>query len=223
MSFLPLSARAETGRVLTAESVEAMLCRYVLQHGPWQAGEVKVQVHSVPSLRLPEGEVQLQVVRPRRGVTPGPRRFLLAVVGGGREITKVWVQADIRIFAQVVVTSRPLAPYEVITADAVRLERREVGALATRAFTKIADVVDRQAARALAVNEILTPALVEQPRVLRRGSAVTLLYETAALRVETAGQALEGGKVGDRVRVKNASSGKVVEGQILDARTVRVR
>ncbi|MCS6924385.1 MAG: flagellar basal body P-ring formation chaperone FlgA [Candidatus Binatia bacterium] len=219
--LLPLSARAESGRVLTAERVEAAVHRHVLQQGPWQAGEVEVRVRAVPPLRLPGGEIELQVVRPRQ-VIPGLRSFLLAVGVTGREITKVWVQAEIRIFAQVVVTSRPLAHHEVITADAVRLERREISTLATRAFTKIEEVVDRQAARALAVNEILTPALVQQPRVLRRGSAVTLLYESSALRVETSGQALEGGKIGDRIRVKNSSSGKVLEGQILDARTVRV-
>jgi flagellar basal body P-ring formation protein FlgA len=58
--------------------------------------------------------------------------------------------------------------------------------------------------------------------VMRRGSAVTLVYESAGIRVETPGRAVEPGRVGDRIRVENADSGKVIAGQILDERTVRV-
>jgi flagella basal body P-ring formation protein FlgA len=219
--FLPLPARAGAGQILTKDTVEAAIRSYVLQQGPWQPTQLEVKVHAFTPLFLPAGRMAVRVVH-RREVTPGSRTFLLAVEVEGQEVTRVWVRAAIRIFGEVVVTSRPLAHYEVIVPDAVRLERRDISALSTRAFTQIEEVVGQLAARAIEVNTILTPSMVEQPRVLRRGSEVRLLYETSSLRVETPGQALEGGKVGDRVRVKNSSSGKVLEGQILDARTVRV-
>jgi len=64
--------------------------------------------------------------------------------------------------------------------------------------------------------------LLEQPTLIKRGSSITLLYETGNLRVETAGTAEEGGKAGDFIQVKNSSSGKVLRGMVLDARIVRV-
>lgn len=210
------------GQVVAREQVEDSLRHYVLEHSPWQPSQVEVAVRSFAPLSLPAGQVEMRVLSPNRGIIPGPRRFLLAVEVGGEEVKRVWVETTIRVFDEVVVTSRPLAHYEAISPDAVRLERRDLGTLFTRTFTKIAEVVGRQAARAIGVNETLTPSSVELPRVVRQGSTVTLVYESAGLRVETRGRAGEPGKVGDTIRVENPSSGKVLEGRILDAHTVRV-
>lgn len=218
----PLSVVAEEGQVIGKEQVENSLRHYVLEHGPWQPSQVEVGVRSFTPLSLPTGPVEMRILAPNRGITPGPRRFLLAVEVGGEEVKRVWVETTIRVFDEVVVTSRPLAHYEAISLDTVRLERRDLSTLSTRAFTKIEEVVGRQAARAIEVNETLTPSAVELPRVVRQGSTVTLVYESAGLRVEMRGRAGEPGKVGDTIRVENPSSGKVLEGRILDAHTVRV-
>ena len=223
LCLFPTRAQAgEGGQVLTKEKVEAALRHYVLKQGPWQPTQIEVEVRSFAPLSLPSGQVGLRILKPRKGITPGPHSFLLAVEVEGKEATRVWVPAEIRVFGEVVVTSHPLAHYEAITSEDVRLERRELSSLSTRAFARIEEVVGRQASHAIAVNEILTPSMVEMPRVVRRGSAVTLVYETSGLKVETPGRAVEGGKVGDIIQVKTPSSDKVLEGQILDAHTVRV-
>jgi flagella basal body P-ring formation protein FlgA len=224
LAICPLNVQAERGdqQVLTKEELEETLRHYVLEHGPWQPSQIEVTVRSFPPLSLPVGAVGVRILKPTKGVTPGPRRFLLAVEVDGEEAKRAWVQADVRVFGEVVVTSRPLAHYEAITPDAIRLERRDLSVLPTRALTAAEEAVGRQAARALEVNEILTPSSVELPQAVRRGSAVTLVYESSGLRVETSGKAAEGGKVGDTIRVENPSSGKVLQGQILDPHTVRV-
>jgi flagella basal body P-ring formation protein FlgA len=214
--------RPGSGQVLTKEKVEAALRHYALKRGPWQPEQVEVRVPSFTPLPLPAGQVNLRILRPLKGVTPGPHSFFLAVEVEGEEKTRMWVRAEIRVFGQVVVTSRPFAHYEAIVPEDVRLERRELSFLSTRAFTRIEEVAGQQASRAIAVNEILTPSVVEPPQVMRRGSTITLVYQTSGLKVEARGQAEEGGKVGDIIRVKNFSSGKVLAGQILDARTVQV-
>lgn len=222
-SIFPLSfGTGGEGQTLTKERVEETLRRYLVEHSPWQPSQIEVELHSFPPLSLPSGPVTMRIVKPTRGITPGTRRFLLAISVGGQEEARLWVETEIRVFGEVIVTSRPLAHHETIRPEDVRLERRDLSALPTRTFTEIAEVLGRQAAQAIAVNQTLTPSLVELPRVVRRGSAVMLVYETAGLRVEAPGRAAEPGKVGDRIRVENPSSGKVLEGQILDARTVRV-
>jgi flagella basal body P-ring formation protein FlgA len=115
-----------------------------------------------------------------------------------------------------------VAHYEVLTPENIRLERRDVSRLAARAFTAFEQVEGKQAARPIEINQILTPTMIELPQVIRRGSSITLLYESAGLRVETPGRAAEPGRVGDHIHVENPSSGKVLEGEVVDARTVRV-
>ncbi|MBI3304556.1 MAG: flagellar basal body P-ring formation protein FlgA [Deltaproteobacteria bacterium] len=222
-SLFPISIEAgREGQVVTKEQVEESLHHYVVEQGPWQSSQIEVGVRSFTPLPLPGGRVEVRIVKPNRGITPGQRRFLLAVEVEGQERARVWVEVEVRVFGEVVVTSRPLAHYETITPEAVRLERRNLSALPTRAFTAIEELVGKQAAHAIEVNQILTPSMVELPRVVRRGSAITLVYESSGLRVEAPGRAAEAGKVGDTIRVENPSSGKMLEGQIVDARTVRV-
>jgi flagella basal body P-ring formation protein FlgA len=57
---------------------------------------------------------------------------------------------------------------------------------------------------------------------MKRGSPVTLLFDSGSLHVETAGVAEEVGKIGDLIQVKNPSSGKVLRGVVLDSRNVRL-
>lgn len=213
---------AITGQMLTEDSVATLIHRYVVQQGPWLPEQVEIALRSFSPVSLPNGPIDLQVLRPSQGVTPGVQSFLLCVMLGGKQIKTVWIRAEVRIFDDVMVTSRPLAYLEPITPDAVRVERREVGSLFARPYTKLEDVTTRQAARAIRVNQILTPALVQLPQVTRPGSPVTLVYETARLRIEVPGEAVEGGKIGDVIRVKNLSSGQLLEGQLIGAHIVMV-
>jgi len=222
--FFLLAGGSAAGKeqVLTREKVEAALHRIILQRGPWQPEEIEVRVSSFTPLSLPPGRVNFRVLKPQRGITPGFRSFLLEVIVEGKEQTRVWVRSEIRVIREVVVISRPLARYQVISAEDVRLEKRDVSSLTIRAITEIDESIGKRATRAIGVNEILTSSMAELPKVVRRGNTVSMIYESFGLKAETRGRALEGGRVGDIIRVKNLSSGKALEGLILDTRTVRV-
>ena len=219
----PAGALGAGDQLLSGPTVEAALRRHVLDHSPWRPAQLDVTLVSYRPVSVPEGRIGLRVLRPRRGLSPGQRSFLLAAQVEGREALRTWVRADVRVFDRVVVTSQPLAHHEAVRAGDVRLERRDLSAVTGgRPFTAVEEVVAQEAARAIEVNEVLTTATVGPRRVVRRGSRVVLAYETARLRVEVGGQAMDGGRVGDLIRVKNVGSGRIVQGQIVDGRTVRV-
>jgi flagellar basal body P-ring formation protein FlgA len=223
LGCLALSATAESKpQLLTQERVAQTLQRYILEHSAWRSDQVEVDLHSFSPLAVPEGEIGIVVLKPNLGVTPGRHSFLLGVQVNGREEARVWVDTDVKVFTEVVVTSQPLAHLEPIAPEKVRLERRDLGETPLQPVTSTEELEGKLAARSISVNQVLTTSMVDLPRVMRRGSAVALVYESAGIRVETLGRAVEPGRVGDRIRVENADSGKVIEGQILDERTVRV-
>ncbi len=222
-AFFLLSAEAADARqILAREKVETFLYQYVLDKGPWKPGDVEVKVASFKPLALSAGELQIRILRPQKGITPGAHTFFLAVDVAGQEEARVWVRAEIRLFGDVVVSSSPLAHREMIAGKDVRLARRDITSLSDKPFKRIEETVGKQATRAIEVNEVLTASSVDSPRLLRRGSAVTLVYENAKLRIETPGFAEEGGRAGDVIQVKNAASGKILRGVILDGRSVKV-
>lgn len=219
-----ITAQVHGGQVqmLTQESVEPVLRRYALQYGPWKDQSVELRVLPFQGLSLPAGEVKLRVLQPARVTGAGAQNFLVAAEVGGKEEARLWVKTEIRVFADVVVAAAPLGRQELIGAKDLRVERREISARGSRAVTRVDDAVGRQATRSVEANEILTQNAIERPTAMKRGSTITLVFETASLRVESPGIADEGGRIGDMIQVKNSTSGKQLRGVVLDSRQVRV-
>ncbi|MDH3444232.1 MAG: flagellar basal body P-ring formation chaperone FlgA [Deltaproteobacteria bacterium] len=220
--MLAVAAPASGTGMLTPERVLTALQRHAVDQGPWKAENIEVRVLPFQPVPLPPGTSTLRILRPLNGITPGLHNFLVAAVVGGKEQARVWVKADVRVFEEVVVSSQPLTFNEVVKDRDVRLERRDISGLHARPYHRIDDAVGQQAVRSIAVNETLTQRSLERPTVMRRGSAIVLVYETGSLRVETPGVAEENGKTGDLIQVKNPASGKLLRGIVLDARMVRV-
>jgi flagella basal body P-ring formation protein FlgA len=222
--FVALAARAEerAGQTLTQEQVERTLRQYVANTGPWKADQIEVKALSFKPVPLRAGKLDLRVLKHGKGIGPGVHTFLIGAEVAGKEESQIWVRSEIKVYDNVVVSARPLAHREVIGPQDVRLDWREVNSYAPRPFTKLEEVVGKQVLRATGVNEVLTSSQAEAPQVMRHGSAIVLVYESAYLRVETAGEALQAGKVGEMIRVKNPSSGKLLQGVVLDGKTVRV-
>jgi flagella basal body P-ring formation protein FlgA len=222
--FLSLVAWADekAGQVVTQQQVEEALRRYILKTGVWEAEQIEVRALSYKPVPVRPGKLGLRVAKPTKGISPGVQSFLLAAEVEGKEESQIWVRTEIKVHDNVVVSARPLARRQVIGAADVRLDWREVGSSAPRPFTKIEDAIGKQISRATNANEVLSPALADLPQVVRHGGAVILVYETERLRVEAVGEAVQGGKVGDVIRVKNPASGKMLQGVVLDGRTVKI-
>ncbi|HEY2990922.1 MAG TPA: flagellar basal body P-ring formation chaperone FlgA [Candidatus Binatia bacterium] len=219
---LGVRADEKTVQVVSQEQVEETLRQYVLKMGLWKPGQVEVRALGFKPVTLRPGKLALRILKPVKGIGPGVQTFLLSAEVASKEESQIWVRTEIRVYENVVVAARPFAHREVIAPEDVRLDWREISSFSPRPFTKIEDVVGKQVSRPTNVNEVLTPASAELPQVVRHGSAVVLVYESAHVRVETAGEAVQAGKVGDMIRVKNPASGKMLQGVVLDGRTVKV-
>jgi|GEM_PF-2369695 flagella basal body P-ring formation protein FlgA len=63
---------------------------------------------------------------------------------------------------------------------------------------------------------------VEVPFAIKRGQLVKVVAEKGGIYVETLGRALQNGRVGDIIKVKNVYSGKIIEGRVKDEESVVV-
>ena len=208
--------------MLTPERIATALRRHAVENSPWKAENVEVRILSFQPVSLQLAPASLRVLRPLNGVSPGQQNFLIAAENAGKEQARLWVKADVRVFEEVVVSSQPMVFNEIVTNKDVRLERRDISGLFARPFYRVEDVVGQQVSRSIAVNEALTQRNLDRPMIMRRGSAVVLVYETSAVRVETPGTAEENGRAGELIQVKNPTSGRLLRGRVLDGRFVRV-
>ncbi|MFN2329793.1 MAG: flagellar basal body P-ring formation chaperone FlgA [Chromatocurvus sp.] len=103
---------------------------------------------------------------------------------------------------------------EFVTVDTDRLVRGY--------YADLASVAGHTLKRSAAGGTILTHALVQEPPVIQRGQRVSLVSSRIGIAVQAPGEALADARIGDRLRVRNLSSGKTVEGVARSSGTVEV-
>lgn len=124
----------------------------------------------------------------------------------------LYVPVEVQVRGEVVVLVEARPRGSLVTARHVRLETRDLEGLASGYFTDANDVLDMVLRRPVLAGHVITPHMVEAPRLIQRGQEVTLIAEGAALSVRARGTALGDAAEGERVQVRNTSSQEVVEG-----------
>lgn len=172
-----------------------------------------------PRLRLSACEIPLQAA-----LAPGARAEGSTAVKVSCEGVRPWrlyVRVQIRLFAPVVVTNHPLSRGAAISPGDIRLEERELSALPRGYLMALSQAEGLTVKRALTRGEPLRAALLERPRVIKRGQSVTLVAGTGGLQVKTTGTALKDGAVGDRISARSASR-RIIEGVVTEDGQIRV-
>jgi flagella basal body P-ring formation protein FlgA len=89
--------------------------------------------------------------------------------------------------------------------------------------SKLDDIAGRILKKDVASGTVITYSMLEEPIVIQKGEVVNIIAENKRLLVRTKGKAMEKGKVGDSIRVKNALSEKEVFGKVVDDNTILVK
>ncbi len=141
----------------------------------------------------------------------------------GRSPWLIYVPARVKVYRDVVVTTRAVPRNTVVGNQDIELEQRDVSGLTAGYLEAPAKALGRVARRPMPIGAIIEPSALQNRRLVRRGERVTILANAGRLAVQMKGKALMDGASGDRVRVKNLSSGRVVEGTVTKNGAIRVR
>lgn len=196
-----IASRYLRGRLPFADRVEILNLRVrgnvVLPRGPW---DYLVLERS----GRPLGKVSLAILFRCQG---HQRRAL--------------VEAEVRAWAKVAVASRRLPRYHILQEGDVRLEERELSHL-LGFVTDPRQLLGKRTKVSIPQGTVLRWDQVEIPPVVKRGKVVTMVLETPCIRATALGVAVEDGRRGEVIRVKNLSSHREVFAEVLDRSTVRV-
>jgi flagellar basal body P-ring formation protein FlgA len=133
----------------------------------------------------------------------------------------VYVQVRMSLRRSVVVLRRTLARGEILTADHIGTEERQLNGHFGY-FTDPAQVIGKTLRRPLAPGNVLAPDLLMEPVLIRRGELVTLLGRQSGMEVRVQAKALADGAEGQAIQVQNTASGRVVGAIVRTAGLVEV-
>lgn len=134
----------------------------------------------------------------------------------------VYLPASIRVYGEVLTTTRPISRGEILRADDVRPLRQELGRLQRGYYRRDDAVVGKLAIRALPAGTPLDPRMLKAQRVIRRGDEVSILVSAGGLQVRSRGKALADAARGERLAVRNLRSKRIVEGIAINPGTVQI-
>jgi flagella basal body P-ring formation protein FlgA len=219
-AFLLLTAGAPAAAdVQPLAAIEAAVRDYVAAELGPEADTTFTIGRLDPRLRLARCDVPLATRFAHARRLRGPAS--VEVRCEGEKPWSLYVGVTLERYAEVVVAARPLPRDHLIAANDLTLARRALGDGRADYLTDPALAVGRITARALAVDQIVGNGALRRQQLVRRGDTVVITSAGAAIAVHMQGEALADGGAGERIRVRNASSGRVVEG-VVDARGVVV-
>jgi flagella basal body P-ring formation protein FlgA len=135
---------------------------------------------------------------------------------------KIYVSVRVSSRDRVLVASRPLARDAVIAADDLRYEERDIDLLAQGYVTNPQRLAGMRLRRPAAEGAVITPSMIAAAPLVARGQQVTLEAADAGVHIRMAGEALEEATLGERIRVRNVSSARIVEGIVRSPEVVEV-
>ena len=213
----PLSAAATQ----SLEAVRAAAVNWLQQHRTLPGARMTAEAAPLDSrLQLAD------CAAPLDASLPGNRRLTARVsvtvrcpVPGGWTVR---VPVSVKMFTNVLVTSRPLARGDGIGASDVHTEERDVAGLAYGYVAGLDQIEGRALARPLNAGSVLTPGMLAGRQAERNGDAVSMEASVEGVTIRADGVALGAGDTGSRIKVRNASSGKVLDAIVSGPGTVAV-
>lgn len=127
--------------------------------------------------------------------------------------------ARAKLSAEIIVAARALPAGHVIADGDLRQERRDVSGLR-------GPLSDRQAViglilrRAVRPGQVLRKQMLIAPLLVRRGEVVTIVATSGTVMASMAGEALDAGRSGAIIRVRNVATGKVIRARVTGHATV---
>jgi flagella basal body P-ring formation protein FlgA len=217
---IPATVRVErSAREVTVEEIRTAVLNVAGDALP--AGETIRELEVAGPVRIPAGDFEARVSTPQSG-RPGRRRFDVQLVHDGAVLATVPVTARTDARGTVVVTRHAVPRGTVLGADDLAVVERNAKDVPDDAFREPAEAIGLETTVALAAEAPLPRTALAAPVVVKRGDLVTLLVETAGMRLSVAGEALEAGAVGAGIKVLNRASKQTVAGKVAARGVVHV-
>ncbi len=215
LALLPAHALAQT-----PDTVRAVVYEFLRGQTAGQSGQIRIDV-APPALprHLPKCD-QLEPWLPAGARAWGKVRVGVRCVD--QASWALYVQAEVSITGDYLVSARALRPGEVLGAADLAVRSGKITAMGRHLLTDMNQAIGKQMRFAVGQGQPLRATMLAAPIVIQSGRPVKIIVQGNGFRVANQGTALGNGRAGDAIRVR-LGSGKVVSGTVADTGEVIVR
>ena len=149
----------------------------------------------------------------------------LSTIGVRCNDAKPWslyVPVSIRSFKMVATLKHAVIRNTVLTDADITFEKRDINRLSSGYFDDLTQLKGKILSQNLSKGVVLTKHHVKLPMAISRGQSVTLIAKNSVIEVRMKGVAMSKGAIGERIKVKNTKSKRIIEGVIIDKDLISV-
>lgn len=167
--------------------------------------------------------VRFQVGRTLTSFRPvGTVIFPVEVYDRAEKIDAFSVKANVSIDQNIAVAKRNIAKGEKIGEADFEMMKQDVALMPKKFFIESKSLLGKEARMGIAPGRAILSWMVREEPVVRKSGLITLLSRWGSVRVQASGLALEDGSIGDKIRVQNKTSTKVLRGKVVGPSLVEV-
>ena len=179
--------------------------------------------HLTDQLFTLDGSAAVTVLRPLSQKEPlGLFTVLAQVAYPDGRTEQMQVRLRIRKFADVVVATDKLDRHTTVDQSAFSVVRTDVTTLREQPVTSLDAMTGLRTTRIIRVGTVVTSGMIEAIPEVEAGTEVSIVFNDGLCTITARGKALEPGYKGDRVRVRNDASGKIIQAEVVDNASVSV-
>lgn len=204
------------------DTIRAAARDYIIENLDGLAGRVVVEATALDSrLRLNRCARPLEAFLPNGSIGPG--NVTVGVRCTGSRPWSLYVPVAVKVMQPVAVLARAKSRGEILERADFIMEERDTVSLRAGHFDDPEALVGMRMRLSLAAGGVVSHRHLERPSLVKRGERVLLISGARGFSVQMHGRALGDAAAGERVRVENTSSSRVVEGRVTPDGKVRIQ
>jgi len=194
--------------------IESEIIKFIQKNNQRPSDKLEIEVNKLDhKLKLKPCEKKWDISYAGKPINTG--RLLLKVQCATQPQWKTYLSAKIDYNVKVLTSTRSLPKNSLLTANDLRITEQKLSNLARGYYSNMAELDGLQTKRALRKNQIISPYQLKKQDLIKSGDSILLIAQSAGISVSMQGRALNRGASGDKIRVKNSSSGRIIEARVI--------
>ncbi len=172
-----------------------------------------------PNLRMPSCSKKLTLKKNE------PRllgRVSIQVRCDGNNPWQIYVPVTVKAYQKVVTAAAPLTRDQRLDESVIALTEKDISRLTQGYYSSVSEVLGKSLKRPVSLNGVIQPNMVIEAMVIKRGDEVMILAKIGTLSVKSHGIAVNNGRIGQQIQVKNKASKRVITARVISSTLVEV-
>ncbi len=135
---------------------------------------------------------------------------------------KFFLPVNQKIFLNAYTAISPISRKQTITKDNVDLIKVDITKLRGDIYSQDNPPYGLVASRNININTVITDKITELPIIIKKGSRIVIKAQSNVISIKMNGESLDNGVMGQQIRAKNISSGRIVYGKVVSSNEILV-